>query len=371
MNPEDAARRLVEWDLLTREAIVDGRLEMSGSARRNFNLRLDRGPDPGLFVKEPDPGLPEAVATVAAEARFYGFCDSEQKASAVRRLLPAILRVDGEAPLLVIELVAGSRSLWRECRDSSPGDVSSGWFEAVGNALGALHTTFRQPGLATDPRLGRLPKVPSFYLNLDRPRPHQLRYLSRGQLEVLEMAQSEPGITAGLERARAAWRVETLIHGDVRWENVLVVGRPRADAPIRLIDWELVQRGDPAWDIGGMLQEFVRFWLTGMSMRPDLETHRRLATARWPLETLRPAVRAFWAAYLEARRHDPGGTDDLLTRAIDYSAARLVLSAFEHHAEIDRASPLGVLLLQVSANIFADPERAAGAMYDLESPASR
>jgi aminoglycoside phosphotransferase (APT) family kinase protein len=50
---------------------------------------------------------------------------------------------------------------------------------------------------------------------------------------------------AGLERA---WTPRALLHGDVKFDNVLA-----SDAGLLLVDWELAGRGEPAWDLAGVV----------------------------------------------------------------------------------------------------------------------
>jgi hypothetical protein len=71
------------------------------------------------------------------------------------------------------------------------------------------------------------------------------------------------------------------------------------------------------------------------------------------------AQRELWSAYRAAAAIEPAHTTGLLLRCVRYCAARLVQSAFESSQGQVALSNYPVMMLQVAANMFADPERAA------------
>lgn len=66
---------------------------------------------------------------------------------------------------------------------------------------------------------------------------------------LLHQAAARPALVQGLRRARGAWRALTLVHGDLKHDNLLQA----ADGSFALIDWEMARLGDPAWDLAGLL----------------------------------------------------------------------------------------------------------------------
>jgi hypothetical protein len=57
--------------------------------------------------------------------------------------------------------------------------------------------------------------------------------------------------------------------------------------------------GDPAADIGAFFGEYLRAWLQSIPITDPEDPGRLLAHAGLPLRRMRPALRAFWEAYIK------------------------------------------------------------------------
>ncbi|MEA2690079.1 MAG: Phosphotransferase enzyme family [Candidatus Eremiobacteraeota bacterium] len=62
-------------------------------------------------------------------------------------------------------------------------------------------------------------------------------------------------LAAACAQERRALVPTAFLHGDVRWENVIVAG----DDEAVLIDWEDAGRGAPAWDVGCLFASFASY----------------------------------------------------------------------------------------------------------------
>jgi aminoglycoside phosphotransferase (APT) family kinase protein len=110
---------------------------------------------------------------------------------------------------------------------------------------------------------------------------------------------SSPGLRDAFGRAASRWRPSGLIHGDLRWSNVLAASDGR-DSRVWLVDWELACLGDPAWDVGSVIGDLVTAPLAaptlGSSYDPTTPTSRFLAAYRSELPAARPSE---FAAFVE------------------------------------------------------------------------
>ncbi|MEE8524425.1 MAG: phosphotransferase [Thermoanaerobaculia bacterium] len=358
----EVVSRLIAWGLADERAIVEGDLEIRSAARRNRNLRLDRRRGASYLIKEPEPGT---HSTLRAEARFYEFCRREPRVAAVVPLLARWHAFHPAETVVVLEVVRDCRSLWDEYRATGAPELPEGPARALGKALALVHTTFRGLDPDAESYLTELTTEPPWILGVHRPAPEILRRLSRAKRRILEIVQDDADIAAGLDAAAAGWRTETVIHGDVRSDNVLVVADGGGNVGVKLIDWELVRRGDPAWDVAGAFHELLLFWLLGMPLAPDLEPAARIAEASWPLSAVQSAVRAFWQEYAATDDHARRPGAKLLRRAVGMAGARLIQAAWEYSREADRLTSLSVLLLQLAANILRDPVAASSDLLGL------
>jgi thiamine kinase-like enzyme len=158
--------------------------------------------------------------------------------------------------------------------------------------------------------------------------------------ELLRVVKREAPLGRALEALREQWQADTLIHGDMKWDNCLISTNAATNAAVRFIDWEMAGWGDPLWDVAGILQEYLAAWV------------------RWgrPAGEVAPAIRAFWEAY--------GAEVRSLDRAIGYAAARMIQSAYEHQKREKQMTAPAVRLLQAALNILATPDQAITLFFE-------
>jgi hypothetical protein len=112
---------------------------------------------------------------------------------------------------------------------------------AMHRAAGRLAHAGRLPGALAGP-------PPWGFRLFDGDAPAELwRHPVLGPL--LARVAADPAIVAGVRRARGAWRAVTLVHADLKHDNLLLA----PDGRLAVVDWEMARVGDPAWDLAGLL----------------------------------------------------------------------------------------------------------------------
>ncbi|MGE0025476.1 MAG: phosphotransferase family protein [Thermoleophilia bacterium] len=294
------------------------------------------------FVKRPR--SPARREDLLREAAVYGVLRDRCPATAAR--VPGRARWNAVGGELEMDRVPG---VTLTDHVAATGVLDPVVAAAVGTAVGELHAESAGPtahGPTSDwMRHG---------VGIVRPTPAGVRLMSTGEIALLKRLQRDEELEARL-RDLAPDASGTLVHGDLRWANVLVT--PAGEPAVRLVDWEMGGAGEPAWDAGCFAAACVSAWLCSIPAVPGVTSERLAVEAELPIEILWPGLGAFWTAYGDAAtRPQP---DAWRTRCAQLTAVRLVYMAFEF-AQLDAVlRQVPVMHLQVARNLLAGPVPAA------------
>jgi hypothetical protein len=300
------------------------------------------------FVKAA-PG-PAQRAYLLREAAVYDIVRDRCPATVPR--LPREVRWNADADELEMEAVPAEDL---RARVTAAGVLDPTVAAAVGRAVGEFHAEAGDPGGGAPPSLWL-----SNGVDFDRPGPAHLRLLSAGGRKLLEELQRSDALLSGLA-GLAPPAGDQLVHGDLRWENVLVA---RGAAPrVWLVDWEMGGAGEHAWDAGCVAAAAVSAWLGSIPSIPGVPPGRLATEAAIPMQPLTVALRMLWSAY---RAAVPGsGSAAWAERCAELAAVRIVHLAFESTVLDLGLRPSAVLHLQVATNILGDPARAGRELLGL------
>ncbi|MBV8772806.1 MAG: phosphotransferase [Deltaproteobacteria bacterium] len=202
---------------------------------------------------------------------------------------------------------------------------------------------------------------PAWILFIHRPHLSALRDISAANLELTRIIQSSSGLCRNLDVLRLSWTRATLIHQDLRGQNILVFAKStgRRRMAVKLVDWECACYADPCWDVGSMFSDYLCSWLFSIPDCGDDAPERSIEFARYPLEKIQPAILAFWKSYSRAMHLDLATSQRRLLLAVRYAAARMLQTAFENLQRATRVTRDILHLVQVSSNILDRPCEAS------------
>jgi hypothetical protein len=320
--------------LVDRAAIVDEGIRLRDASRANAVVLVERPGGGGLALK------------LAAPERLEREEEVHRLAAARPRLaaaLPVRLGGDAAAGWLARELVWPGETLLSAHRRGAgfPVDVA----RALGAAVGAWHAD------TGDVRLGD--GGPHWALSaLDPDGPAAFAWADEGLRAVLAAAPA--ALEGALAGAREAWGASCLVHGDLKWDNCLL-----ADGRVFVVDWESAATGDPAWDLAGVVQEYLaRAELSGL----EIGGARPLAALRVAGSTeLGAALAACMEAYCAAAGADRA---PLARRAVAFAGARLVQTGLEHASAAGHAEAAAPLLRLALVLLERSGEAAAALRLD-------
>jgi hypothetical protein len=197
--------------------------------------------------------------------------------------------------------------------------------DAVGRKLAVLHSSQRE-------LKGRTSRSPWVLGILEGKTPPALDPDPEIAALASEIA-GEPLLKTVLSEMLDAWRPEVPIHGDVKFDNILV-GRARDNEAIRVvfIDWELADLGLAEWDLAGITEGLITPALQQTDPQlaigevvhatPVLQAYTtEVATARYPdnrLLLIATVVRLIQATIqLHAMRHAQPECQEMAVRVFD------------------------------------------------------
>jgi tRNA A-37 threonylcarbamoyl transferase component Bud32 len=286
---------------------------------------------------------PSRRTYLAREAAVYDVVMARCPATAAR--LPRDVHWDQDVGELQMEALSAANLAQRV---DSAHLLDTAVAAAVGRAVGEFHAEAADAASDAPPSVWLRGGV-----HVDRPGTAHLRRFSAGGLKLFETLQRSDGLQSQLAGIAPA-RGDQLIHGDLRWENVLL---SREAAPrVWLVDWELGGGGEHSWDVACFAAAAVSAALWSMPFVPGVPLDDLAAAATIRIEQIAPWLTFFWSAY-QAATPDVG-TDSLAERIAQLAAVRLVHLGFESTAHDLGVSALAVAHLQVAANILRDPHRA-------------
>jgi thiamine kinase-like enzyme len=350
LNKNDLVHYLLERGLLDRRAIVDGGMMVIEGVRRHHNYSVIRRDGSGLFIKQMQPDQAFSAQTLQKEAACYVMMESDPALEAIHALMPRFRSYDPDQHILVLELIGSGENLTELHRrvNAFPSDVA----RRVGELLARYHDVSSRELL---PRAnaaifqGQPPWILSFHL---MPR-GSMQNLSAANGQFMTILQSYPDFGEALDRVRNGWRRNALVHGDMKFDNVVVRSD---DQSMHVVDWELADVGDSAWDVASILQAYLTWWIATLQRVPSGEPGE---AAQYPLETIQPAIRAFWDAYVSSRRLNARDADAELERAVGYAGARMLQTVYESMAWAPSLTQHAVWQVQACINILQQPRAAA------------
>ncbi|HYD68822.1 aminoglycoside phosphotransferase family protein [Azospirillum sp.] len=356
LTVSNIAHFLMERGILDARSIVGGDFSVAEAGRRCRNFKITRGGLPGLFVKQIMGHSPEHVATLRREAAFYQLVATRPLLEPLKTISPTYVDFDAGRHALVLGLLPQAENLNELHFRLRRFPVEVG--ELLGRGLGAYHAQAAN-ALLEPVNAQVFPRQPPWIFTLDpatlAPLPSFPPHIGR---PMMEMLSRRPDLLAHLHALGREYEFSALIHGDMKWDNFIVhPAGPNGEYDFKVIDWELVDLGDAAWDIACILTSYILYVMlippqAGTGPAAEDRKDRTLAEAV-------PSMRRFWQVYVETRGFGEGAARVFLTRCMRHVGARLVVAVFEALFNRSALAAQAETLMETARAFLWAPDKAA------------
>jgi thiamine kinase-like enzyme len=348
---------LLHRGFLDTESIVNNHLKIVDVSKKNRNLKVIRNSGMSYLLKQPNLTSHNGRISIRREARLYSLSEEEYKS--ICASIPHILKFEPRLDLLITELIKNAKPLNECIYDDLTSEYSNVLAATLGRVMATYHRAFTNHQHSH--MLSFLPKtLPSSFYML-HPGPKMLSQLNPASLKLFKLIQKHSKVSDLFKSLVDNWRVQTLIHGDIRWDNMLLLSsnNHNQSIQIKLVDWEFADLGDAAWDVGSVFHEFITFWMYSLHIKGTETIEQLLTQSQLPLSQIQTAVRVFWQAYTTVSEIDDLEANELLYRSTKYCAVRLLQTVYEaSYGDEIYLSNISLYLIQLSTNILNDVDSA-------------
>ncbi|MFY9893698.1 MAG: T3SS effector HopA1 family protein [Xanthobacteraceae bacterium] len=344
LTTDNLAHYLMSRGIIVRQDIIEGDFVAVETSRRNRNFRVLRRQAPSLFVKQIPTIVPENIGSIRREAECCTLIAKLPDLAPLRPFVPRLIDFNGVDHVVVMEFAHDGENLNEQLFRTQSFSELLGRLQ--GHALGTIHAVTARFMSALDAEVTFPKTKPWFFAALHQPQ-LVLPNMTAPMREAIEMLRQLPDVMTALSIVQADWTPSCLSHGDVKWDNFVVVPREDGSA-LMVVDWELADIGDPCWDVAGVLAAYVQYWLFYVHPQPGTDG------GRGKLGQLQASVAAFWDEYQSCVRLAPLDADKLLMRSIFRVGVRLLQTVIETQGTATAPLPTTSLLLNVARHIFAN-----------------
>jgi len=213
---------LMSKGLISAQSVVDGDFVLAEAGRRNRNFKVLRRKQPGLFVKQIKSTEAQAISTIEREAAFYRAVHSDPRYTAIAGMIPKFVDYEPSRRALALSLTENAESISEHHMRQA--QIPENTARLIGNALGIAHSY--GPAMMADPATRSLfPYQAPWPMTLEQMGYSFLDNFAPIGPQLSAAIQQLPKLQPMLSALRPLWQYDSLIHGDMKWDNCLVSSR--------------------------------------------------------------------------------------------------------------------------------------------------
>ena len=345
--------------------------ELYLSSKKNFNLLVTLSENRQLLVKQEryieNDGNPQEFFN---EWLFHQLLQRFPELGNISAIAPLVAHFDAENSIIIRNYLTEYVELasFYQNKLYFPEAIAV----AIGTTLGMLHrATFNRQEyrnfMATAPQGQFRYQFYNPVQGIGSIGPEIFGMIPTDALKFYVLYQYYESLSAAIAELANEWHPCCLTHNDLKFNNILVHSRwdQLDNCLVRLIDWEACAWGDPAFDLGTLVANYLGIWLHSLIVDPIIELEESLQLAVTPLEVLQPSMLALIRAYLNAYPMIVDYHRDFILRVIRFAGLVLIhqiQEMIQYRKYFDNA---GICQLQVAKTLLTRPQESVLTIFGI------
>lgn len=230
--------------------------------------------------------------TLRNESWFYGWVYSNPNLSSICKFIPKFHGSFQHDQILAIENLFNFESLQMYAKKYKK--FPKYLIKNMAENLAQLHSiSFLEISRKMIKIPIRNPEIPM----IDKITPEYLAHNEDSLLELLQILQNNVEFSL-LNEFQNFQNPRCLIHGDIKFDNILKSRlKDRGLKKTIFIDWELCGLGDPEYDVGTIIANFVLQWIDSVELKDDEKVEDWQNRTKIPFTYLQNIISVFWFYY--------------------------------------------------------------------------
>jgi len=344
---------LLDKKVLSEKQLVNGNTMVIPSHTRNTIFRvLNTVGDKKFIVKQTSVTEEQYYRLSKNESYVYNMIYNLKEYAPLRPYMPEMVHYDAQRNIIIIEFLSDTTSVHEYYYSKKEFEPEIARAEAL--MLSMFHFTV-PPNIDTTHFSKQLPWVLRIIdwkpADAFPGEPLKTQFISH----IIENAE----LKRLLVQLRSEWEVKSLMHGDVKWTNFIINTKEPLTKQY-IIDWETCDIGDPAWDVGGLLQSYFSIWIFSQQQQAN---NPSAPANTYDTIKMQNSIIAFWSDYVRNLNFTDMEAWQFLVKATRYSAARLIQTSIEALHKVTEISPNHYWCIQAAQNILTDPFKAINLLF--------
>lgn len=374
LNSRNIYNYLVEHKLCKPEELSFAEIESKSC--KNFNLLVHFSDDRHLLVKQESRNSEgKTNGELLHEWQIYKLLQQFPELSRIRSLISEATFFDSEHSIIVFNYLTDYCDLgdFYEERNIFPTEIAT----TIGTTLATIHRSTAQRQQYEDFFLQNseeVDRVPDLLHGLERVTPEVFGQVCADGIKFFELYQRYDSLGRAIAELNATFKPCCLTHNDLKLDNILLQNEweqafAKAESSnsvqgiVRLIDWEKWSWGDPLYDLGTLIANYLKLWLNSLVISTEIDITTALRLATTPLEQIQPSIVALTKAYFNAFPEIIEQHPDALKRVVQFIGFALIEKIQVKLYYQLPFNNIGICTLQVAKTLLCEPEQSVPIIF--------